>query len=98
MVHCADLSNPTKPLPLYKKWVSLLMEEFFRQGDKERAAGMDISPMCDRHCATIEKSQVGFIDYIVHPLWESWSELGEKTTEKTFLMFLFNLNLLSLSQ
>lgn len=76
MVHCADLSNPTKPLPLYKKWVSLLMEEFFRQGDKERAAGMDISPMCDRHCATIEKSQVGFIDYIVHPLWESWSELG----------------------
>ncbi|XP_063703547.1 3',5'-cyclic-AMP phosphodiesterase isoform X4 [Culicoides brevitarsis] len=75
MVHCADLSNPTKPLPLYKKWVSLLMEEFFRQGDKERAAGMDISPMCDRHCATVEKSQVGFIDYIVHPLWESWSEL-----------------------
>lgn len=60
------------------------MEEFFRQGDKERAAGMDISPMCDRHCATIEKSQVGFIDYIVHPLWESWSELGEKTSENPF--------------
>ncbi|XP_055587770.1 cAMP-specific 3',5'-cyclic phosphodiesterase isoform X4 [Uranotaenia lowii] len=75
MVHCADLSNPTKPLPLYKKWVSLLMEEFFQQGDKERAAGMDISPMCDRHNATIEKSQVGFIDYIVHPLWETWGDL-----------------------
>lgn len=45
------------------------------QGDKERAAGMDISPMCDRHCATIEKSQVGFIDYIVHPLWETWADL-----------------------
>ncbi|KAL1377939.1 hypothetical protein pipiens_015917 [Culex pipiens pipiens] len=75
LVHCADLSNPTKPLPLYKKWVSLLMEEFFQQGDKERAAGMDISPMCDRHNATIEKSQVGFIDYIVHPLWETWGDL-----------------------
>ncbi|XP_058442657.1 cAMP-specific 3',5'-cyclic phosphodiesterase isoform X2 [Malaya genurostris] len=75
MVHCADLSNPTKPLPLYKKWVSLLMEEFFQQGDKERAAGMDISPMCDRQNATIEKSQVGFIDYIVHPLWETWADL-----------------------
>ncbi|XP_070506227.1 3',5'-cyclic-AMP phosphodiesterase-like isoform X3 [Chironomus tepperi] len=75
LVHCADLSNPTKPLPLYRRWVSLLMEEFFLQGDKERAAGMDISPMCDRHNSTVEKSQVGFIDYIVHPLWETWADL-----------------------
>lgn len=51
------------------------MEEFFQQGDKERENGMDISPMCDRHNATIEKSQVGFIDYIVHPLWETWADL-----------------------
>lgn len=75
LVHCADLSNPTKPLPLYRRWVELLMEEFFQQGDKEREAKMDISPMCDRHSATIEKSQVGFIDYIVHPLWETWADL-----------------------
>lgn len=34
------------------------MEEFFQQGDKEREANLDISPMCDRHNATIEKSQV----------------------------------------
>ncbi|XP_030750548.1 cAMP-specific 3',5'-cyclic phosphodiesterase isoform X6 [Sitophilus oryzae] len=75
LVHCADLSNPTKPLRLYRLWVERLMEEFFRQGDKEREASMDISPMCDRHSATIEKSQVGFIDYIVHPLWETWADL-----------------------
>ena len=31
LVHCADLSNPTKPIPLYEKWVERLMEEFFRQ-------------------------------------------------------------------
>lgn len=36
---------------------------------------MDISPMCDRQNATVEKSQVGFIDYIVHPLWETWADL-----------------------
>nr|CAD7461741.1 unnamed protein product [Timema tahoe] len=58
LVHCADLSNPTKPLTLYKRWVELLMEEFFQQGDKEREQNLDISPMCDRHSATIEKSQV----------------------------------------
>ena len=34
MVHCSDLSNPTKPLPLYKEWVDRLMEEFWAQGDK----------------------------------------------------------------
>jgi hypothetical protein len=34
------------------------MEEFFQQGDREREQNLDISPMCDRHSATIEKSQV----------------------------------------
>lgn len=58
LVHCADLSNPTKPLQLYQRWVKLLMEEFFLQGDREREQNMDISPMCDRHSATIEKTQV----------------------------------------
>ncbi|XP_075715088.1 3',5'-cyclic-AMP phosphodiesterase 4A isoform X5 [Rhinoderma darwinii] len=75
MVHCADLSNPTKPLELYRQWTDRILEEFFRQGDKERERGMEISPMCDKHTASVEKSQVGFIDYIVHPLWETWADL-----------------------
>ncbi|XP_053304007.1 cAMP-specific 3',5'-cyclic phosphodiesterase 4D isoform X1 [Spea bombifrons] len=75
MVHCADLSNPTKPLQLYRHWTDRIMEEFFRQGDRERERGMEISPMCDKHNASVEKSQVGFIDYIVHPLWETWADL-----------------------
>uniref|UniRef100_A0A672T610 Phosphodiesterase n=1 Tax=Sinocyclocheilus grahami TaxID=75366 RepID=A0A672T610_SINGR len=75
MVHCADLSNPTKPLDLYRQWTDRIMEEFFHQGDRERERGMEISPMCDKHTASVEKSQVGFIDYIVHPLWETWADL-----------------------
>ncbi|XP_078054687.1 3',5'-cyclic-AMP phosphodiesterase 4C-like isoform X4 [Mustelus asterias] len=75
MVHCADLSNPTKPLHLYRTWVDKVMMEFFQQGDQERERGMEISPMCDKHTASIEKSQVGFIDFIVHPLWETWADL-----------------------
>ncbi|XP_068607176.1 3',5'-cyclic-AMP phosphodiesterase 4C-like [Brachionichthys hirsutus] len=75
MVHCADLSNPTKTLPLYQQWTERIMEEFSRQGDKERERGMEISAMCDKHTASVEKSQVGFIDYIVHPLWETWADL-----------------------
>ena len=58
MVHCADLASPTKPLFLYCKWTNSITEEFFQQGDKEKELGLDISPMCDRETATVEKSQV----------------------------------------
>ncbi|XP_054031369.1 cAMP-specific 3',5'-cyclic phosphodiesterase 4C isoform X5 [Dryobates pubescens] len=75
MVHCADLSNPTKPLELYRQWTDRIMVEFFGQGDRERERGMEISPMCDKHTASVEKSQVGFIDFIAHPLWETWADL-----------------------
>uniref|UniRef100_A0A8C6P9Y9 Phosphodiesterase n=1 Tax=Nothobranchius furzeri TaxID=105023 RepID=A0A8C6P9Y9_NOTFU len=73
--HKLDLSNPTKPLQLYRQWTDRIMEEFFSQGDRERERGMEISPMCDKHNASVEKNQVGFIDYIVHPLWETWADL-----------------------
>ncbi|MEQ2183832.1 hypothetical protein GOODEAATRI_002003 [Goodea atripinnis] len=75
MVHCADLSNPTKPLDLYRQWTDRIMDEFFHQGDREREKGMEISPMCDKHTASVERTQVGFIDFIVHPLWETWADL-----------------------
>jgi cAMP-specific phosphodiesterase 4 len=75
MLHCADLSSPTKPLNICLNWTYKLMDEFFLQGDREASLGLEISPMCDRHTACIEKSQVGFIDFILHPLWESWCEL-----------------------
>jgi len=58
LVHCADLSNPAKPLALYRQWNDRIMQEFFRQGDLERQQGLDVSPMCDRLTATVEKTQV----------------------------------------
>jgi len=58
LVHCADLSNPAKPLALYRQWNDRIMREFFSQGDLERQQGLDVSPMCDRHTATVEKTQV----------------------------------------
>ena len=75
MIHCADLSNPTKPLDIYIKWTDRIMEEFWRQGDKERDLGLEVSAMCDRRIASVEKHQVGFIEFIVHPLWETWADL-----------------------
>jgi cAMP-specific phosphodiesterase 4 len=58
LVHCADLSNPTKPLYLYRQWADRVMEEFFRQGDLEREQGLEVSPMCDRFEPSVEHTQV----------------------------------------
>ncbi|XP_067937272.1 3',5'-cyclic-AMP phosphodiesterase 4C-like isoform X3 [Watersipora subatra] len=81
LVHCADLSNPTKPRNYYNQWTTRITEEFFRQGDKEKKLDIAISPMCERPNSDMEynecvaKTQVGFITYIVHPLWETWGDL-----------------------
>src|SRR5580693_4288012 len=58
MIHLADLSNPTKPIDLYRQWNQRILEEYWRQGDTEREMGLEISPMCDRHTISVEKSQV----------------------------------------
>lgn len=60
MIHLSDLSNPTKPIELYQNWNQRILEEYWRQGDRERDLGLEISPMCDRNNVTIEKSQVHF--------------------------------------
>jgi conjugal transfer/entry exclusion protein len=58
LIHCADLSNPAKPLALYRQWIDRITREFHMQGDLERQLGMELSPMCDRNTASIDKSQV----------------------------------------
>lgn len=58
MIHCADLSNPTKTIDIYQSWNQRILEEYWKQGDKEKENGLEVSPMCDRFNVTIEKSQV----------------------------------------
>ena len=58
LLHCADLSNPAKPLELYRQWTQRISEEFHRQGDLERECGIEPSPMCDRSASNVDKTQV----------------------------------------
>ena len=50
------------------------MNEFFLQGDIEREKGLPISPLMDRHAVNVPKCQASFIEFVVYPLWEVWSE------------------------
>ena len=67
-LHCADISNPYKPFHICSKWADLVSQEFFSQGDKERAAGIDVSPMMDRDTSNLFNMQMGFIEFVVSPL------------------------------
>jgi hypothetical protein len=68
IVHTADISNPAKQFDVYSKWTELLIKEFFSQGDIEKSENLTVSFLCDRNTVSIPKSQVGFINSIVHPL------------------------------
>ena len=54
-----------------------LLEEFFRQGDKEKALGLPFSPLCDRNNTLVAESQIGFIEFIVEPSMQVCSDMLE---------------------
>ena len=58
LIHCADLSNPTKIPSLAADWSYRIMEENFKQGDKEKELGITVHAMGDREGVSIPKCQV----------------------------------------
>ena len=69
----ADVGHAAKELDLHKIWTRRVNEEFYRQGDKEKEYGLEVSPLCDRK-NNIYKSQIGFIDFVVQPLNKALSD------------------------
>jgi cAMP-specific phosphodiesterase 4 len=80
-LHCADISNPVKNIDIYKKWVVVVMEEFYNQGDRERDLGMPISAMFDRNNSSVKKTQSGFIGFIIKPIYKIWGEFIPELNE-----------------
>ncbi|XP_037503987.1 dual specificity calcium/calmodulin-dependent 3',5'-cyclic nucleotide phosphodiesterase 1A isoform X4 [Rhipicephalus sanguineus] len=78
ILHCCDISHPSKEWRLHHRWTYLLMEEFFQQGDKEHELGLPYSPLCDRNTTLIAESQIGFIDFILNPTMDVCGDLLEK--------------------
>ena len=71
LLHAADLSNPCRPFGLARRWAVQVLEEFFQQGDRERAEGLPVSPLCSRDSTLMAASQIGFINFVVLPYYQA---------------------------
>uniref|UniRef100_A0A8C9N9V8 Phosphodiesterase n=1 Tax=Serinus canaria TaxID=9135 RepID=A0A8C9N9V8_SERCA len=78
LLHTADISHPAKAWDLHHRWTMSLLEEFFRQGNKEAELGLPFSPLCDRTSTMVAQSQIGFIDFIVEPTFTVLTDMTEK--------------------
>eukprot|EP01059_Diplonema_ambulator_P026426 TRINITY_DN4371_c0_g1_i1.p1 TRINITY_DN4371_c0_g1~~TRINITY_DN4371_c0_g1_i1.p1 ORF type:complete len:1226 (+),score=393.31 TRINITY_DN4371_c0_g1_i1:80-3757(+) len=76
-IKMADISNCGRPKKLYHGWCNVIVDEFFQQGDRERLHGMPVSPFMDRYTTVMSKGQIGFMNYIVMPLFECMGEFLE---------------------
>ncbi|ORZ39598.1 cGMP phosphodiesterase [Catenaria anguillulae PL171] len=71
MVKCADISNEARPADVAEPWLDCLLEEYFAQSDREKAEGLPYAPFMDREKVTKPGAQVGFIQFVMIPLFET---------------------------
>lgn len=69
VLHAADVSNPVRPLPVFRRWAERVQEEFFQQGDLERERGLNVAPIMNREQGSLPALEVGFIKFVVQPLY-----------------------------
>ena len=70
MIHLADLAHNTRLFNISIKWVELLSEEFWRQGDLEKEHNLPVSFLCDRENVNIPQSQKGFLSGFILSTYE----------------------------
>lgn len=75
ILHAADISNTVRVWPISKQWSDLIVQEFFQQGDAEKANGLPVSPGMDRDLATQASISLKFGDYVVKPYFEALASL-----------------------
>ena len=71
VIMCCDISNEVRPFSISRVWADRLVDEFGAQVDKEKDMGLPFLPFMDRDQVVLEKSQVGFIAFLLRPLWVS---------------------------
>ncbi|KAJ9515811.1 hypothetical protein QJQ45_008651 [Haematococcus lacustris] len=72
---CADIGMIAEGQEVNMRWVQCLEQEFFTQGDKEKAAGLTVSPLMDRDKPGVSKSQVAFYDFVGTPMFQNFTRV-----------------------
>ncbi|XP_074653981.1 high affinity cGMP-specific 3',5'-cyclic phosphodiesterase 9A-like isoform X2 [Tubulanus polymorphus] len=75
LIKVADISNEVRPFEVSDPWAECLLEEFFQQSDVEKLEGLPVAPFMDRDKVSKPSSQVGFIKYVLLPLFEALGQL-----------------------
>jgi hypothetical protein len=75
LLHCSDVGNPMKPWDLAQRLAHLCVDEFFAQGDLEKAAGMAVQMLNDREKVNRPNSQIGFIEFVIAPMVDAMVHL-----------------------
>ncbi|XP_062608258.1 cAMP and cAMP-inhibited cGMP 3',5'-cyclic phosphodiesterase 10A-like [Saccostrea cucullata] len=76
MMTAADLCAVAKPWDTQIETVDRLYNEFYQQGDEEKKQGLTPIPMMDRENSKDQpKQQIGFINFICMPLYNTLSKI-----------------------
>ncbi|XP_077312298.1 high affinity cGMP-specific 3',5'-cyclic phosphodiesterase 9A [Lithobates pipiens] len=81
LIKCCDISNEVRPSEVAEPWVDCLLEEYFMQSDREKMEGLPVTPFMDRDTVTKPKAQIGFIKFVLLPLFETMMKLFPQIEE-----------------
>jgi len=81
LIKACDISNECRPIGVSEGWVECLMEEYFNQSDKEKKDSLPVAPFMDRDRVTKPTAQIGFIKYVLLPLFEALNKLYPEVQE-----------------
>ena len=82
LIKCCDISNEVRPMEISEPWLDCLLEEYFNQSDKEKEEGLPVAPFMDREKVTKPTAQIGFIKFVLLPMFEQVSKVIN-----TFIVF-----------
>ncbi|XP_020617045.1 high affinity cGMP-specific 3',5'-cyclic phosphodiesterase 9A-like [Orbicella faveolata] len=75
MIKVSDVSNEARPMEVAEPWLDCLLQEFFIQSDVEKLEGLPVAPFMDRDKVTKPSAQIGFIRFVLTPLFEALGQL-----------------------
>ena len=87
----ADISNVARLWdgPGFE-WSQRVSQEFFTQGDREKALGNEVAAFLDRDATTTSKNSMNFIDFVAAPLFLNLGKLNSDFEDQVVTILTLN--------